>query len=122
MVGVLIQDENGRQEHVVYYISKQLSGPALKYNHEEKMALAVIHSIQKLCHYILLLQTWVVANSNPMQYILGHYPLNGKYARWVVILQEYDLTFSTPKSKKALAITEMITDLPSGTRDPLLHN
>lgn len=62
----------------------------------------------------------VVANSNPMQYILGRRFLNGKYSWWVVILQEYDLEFSTPKSMKALAIVEMITDLPSGTRDPPL--
>lgn len=53
-----------------------------------------------------------------MQYILIHRIINGKYSRWVIILQEYDLEFTTPKSKKALAIAELITNLPSGTRDP----
>lgn len=57
-----------------------------------------------------------------MQYILIRHIINGKYARWVVIIQEYDLEFSTPKRKKSLAISEMITNLPSGTRDPPLHD
>jgi hypothetical protein len=32
---------------------------------------------------------------------------------WIIILQEYDLEFSTPKSKKALVLAELVTDLPS---------
>jgi len=56
-----------------------------------------------------------------MQYIPGRRVINGKYARWFVILQEYDLKFTTPKRKKALAIVELITDLPSSTRDPPLN-
>ena len=37
--------------------------------------------------------------------------MNPKYARWIVILQEYDLQFCSPKRKKALALVEFITDL-----------
>jgi hypothetical protein len=63
VAGVLIQLGDDGHEHVIYYISKKNSGPPLKYNHEEKLALAV----QKLRHYILLRTTKVVADSNPMQ-------------------------------------------------------
>lgn len=56
-----------------------------------------------------------------MQYILKRCIISGKYARWVIILQEYDLEFNTPKSKKVLSIAELITDLPNGTHDPLLN-
>lgn len=64
VAGVLVQDDDDREEHVVYYISKQLSRPALKYSHDKKLALAVVHSVQKLHHYILLLKKKVVTNSN----------------------------------------------------------
>jgi len=111
-----------RQEHIIYYISKQLSEPTLNYSHDEKMDLTVVHSVQKLFHYILIWKSNVVENANPMQYILGHRVINGKYAWWVIILQEYNLEFSTPKSKKALAIAKLITDLPSGTCDPPLND
>jgi hypothetical protein len=50
-----------------------------------------------------------------MQYLFSRQQVNGKFARWIVILQEYDLEFSTPKSKKALILAELVTALPSAT-------
>jgi hypothetical protein len=71
VAGVLIQLGDDGHEHVIYYISKNLSGPPLKYNHDEKLTLAVVLAVQKLRHYILLRTTKVVADSNPMQYFLS---------------------------------------------------
>jgi hypothetical protein len=115
VASVLIQLRDDNREHVIYYVSKNLSGPPLKYKHEEKLALAVVLAVQKLRHYILLHTTKVVEDSNPMQYLLSHRKVNGKFARWIVILQEYDLEFSTPKSKKALVLAEIVIALPSDT-------
>jgi hypothetical protein len=112
---ILIHLGDDNHEHVIYYVSKNLSGPPLKYKHEEKLALPVVLAVQKLRHYILLRTTKVVADSNPMQYLLSRRQVNDKFARWIIILQEYDLEFSTPKSKKALVLVELITALPSDT-------
>jgi hypothetical protein len=71
VAGVLIQIDDDDREHVINYVSKNMSGPPLKYKHEEKLALAAILTIQKLCHYILLCTTKVVTDSNPMQYLLS---------------------------------------------------
>jgi hypothetical protein len=115
VAGILVQLRDDNREHVIYYVSKNLSGPPLKYKHEEKLALAVFLAVQKLRHYILLRTAKVIADSNPMQYLLNRRQVNGKFARWIVILQEYDLEFSTPKSKKALVLADLVTDLPSNT-------
>jgi hypothetical protein len=45
---VLVQLGDDGREHVIYYISKKLSGPPLKYNHDEKLALVVVLAVQKL--------------------------------------------------------------------------
>ena len=45
---VLVEIGDDDREHVIYYISKNLSGPPLKYNHEEKLALAVILVVHSL--------------------------------------------------------------------------
>jgi hypothetical protein len=63
---VLVQIGDDSCEHVIYYISKDLSTPPLKYNHEEKLTLAVVLTVHKLCHYIFLCTTKYVAYSNPM--------------------------------------------------------
>ena len=45
IAGVLIQLGDENREHVIYYVSKNLSGPPLKYKHEEKLVLAVVLAV-----------------------------------------------------------------------------
>jgi hypothetical protein len=40
---VLVQEDDDGAEHVIYYLSKSLSGPELCYSHVEKLALASGH-------------------------------------------------------------------------------
>ena len=40
--------------------------------------------------------------------------IGGKYNRWIVILQEFDLEFMSAKSKKSLVFAELISELPCG--------
>ena len=39
--------------------------------------------------------------------------IGGKYNKWIVILQEFDLEFISPKSKKSLIFAELISNFPS---------
>lgn len=110
-----IQELEDKSEHVIYYISKSLSVLSINYNHHEKMDLAGVLLAQNIFHYILMHKTKVMANSSPMQYILGQQLITGKFSRWIVILQEFKLEFSTPKTKKGLTLEEFITNLPMGT-------
>lgn len=86
------------------------------------MALVVVLSSQRLHHYILMHKTKVVANSNPMQYILGQQLITGKFAWWIIILQEFNLDFSSPKTKKGLALVEFITSFPTGNVEPPINH
>ena len=82
------------------------------YSCVEKLALATIIAIQKFHHYILLCTTIVLADQNPMYYILTHQVLGGKYSRWIVILQEFDRKFAKATSKQSLVFSKLICDLP----------
>ena len=39
--------------------------------------------------------------------------IGGKYNKWIVILQEFDLKFVSTKSKKSLIFAELISDFLS---------
>ena len=39
--------------------------------------------------------------------------IGGKYNKWIVILQEFNLEFVLAKSKKSLIFAELISDFPS---------
>jgi hypothetical protein len=49
---------------------------------------------------------------NQFQYILTRHIIGGKHNKWIVILQEFDLDFSSAKSKKSLVFAELISYLP----------
>jgi hypothetical protein len=73
--------------------------------------------VQRLCHYILLYKTTVVLDINPFQYILTRHIIGVKYNKWIVILQEFDLDFTSVKSKKSLVFAELMSDFPKLDED-----
>jgi hypothetical protein len=54
----------------------------------------------------------VVADVNLFQYVLTRRIIRGKYNKWIVKLQEFDLDFASAKSKKSLVFAELISDFP----------
>ena len=83
---VLVQENPDDQEHVIYYDSKNLMDSETQYSCVEKLALAIVIVVQKFLHYILHYTTTVLADRNPMYYILTRQVLGGKYSQWIVIL------------------------------------
>jgi hypothetical protein len=65
-----------------------------------------------LQHYILFHKTIVIADVNPFQYVLTCHIIGGKYNKWIVILQEFDLDFASTKSKKSLVFAELMSEFP----------
>ena len=60
-----------------------------------------------------------------MTYIISRQLLGGKYSKWTVILQDFDLDFTTAKSTKSLVFADLICSLqtystPSHFEDHIL--
>eukprot|EP00253_Pinus_taeda_P022688 PITA_22688 len=110
---VLVQDDDHGIELVIYYLSRNLLDTETRYAYVEKLALAAVCAVQRFRHYILLRTTTVILDYNPMTYILSRQLLGGKYSKWIVILQEFDLEFTAAKSKKSLVFAELLCSLPS---------
>ena len=91
IIMVLVQENIHGQEHVIYYANKNLMDSKTCFSHVEKLALATVIAVQTFCHYILLCTTIVLADQNPMYYILTRQVLRGEYSWWKVILQKFDL-------------------------------
>ena len=109
---VLVQEDEFDREHVIYYLSLTLNPTELKYSHGEKLALVVVQAIQRFRNYILLRKTTIIFDCNLIIYILTKQLLGGKYSKWIVILQEFDLEFEKSKSKKSLVFTKLMCNFP----------
>ena len=55
---------------MIYYASKNLMDSETRYSCMEKLALAMVIAVQNFHHYILVRTTTVLADQNPMYYIL----------------------------------------------------
>ena len=62
---VLVQEDEEIREHFIYYLIQNLIDVEIHYSHVDKLALATVHVVQRLRHYILLHQTLVVDHVNP---------------------------------------------------------
>ena len=71
---VLVQEDEELHDHVIYYLSQNLIDVELHYSHVEKLALATIHAVQRLRHYILLRQTFIVVHINPFFILPSYHP------------------------------------------------
>jgi hypothetical protein len=109
---VLIQEDDANDEHVIYYLSRSLMPTEIKYLHVEKLVVATVQAIQRFWYYILSCKTTVISHCNPIEHILTRQLLGGKYSKWILILQEFDLKFERAKSKKSLVFAELICDFP----------
>jgi hypothetical protein len=83
---VLVQEDDELYENIIYYLSRNLVSPELKYSHVEKIVLVVVHAVQRLRHYIFLCKNTLVTDVNTFQYVLTSYIIGGKYNKWIVIL------------------------------------
>ena len=94
---VLVHEDEEIHEHVIYYLSQNLIDVEIRYSHVERLALATIHVVQRLRHYILLRRTLVVAHINPFQFVLTRRMIGGKYNKWIFIFKEFNLNFVSEK-------------------------
>uniref|UniRef100_A0A2N9HIE5 Uncharacterized protein n=1 Tax=Fagus sylvatica TaxID=28930 RepID=A0A2N9HIE5_FAGSY len=107
------QDETGKREQAIYYLSKKFTEPETRYLLVEKTCCALAWASRKLRQYMLYYTTWLVSRMDPIKYIFEKPALTGKIARWQVLLSEFDILFVARKAIKGQAIADYLADYPS---------
>uniref|UniRef100_A0A2N9IBH5 RNA-directed DNA polymerase n=1 Tax=Fagus sylvatica TaxID=28930 RepID=A0A2N9IBH5_FAGSY len=107
------QDETGKKEQAIYYLSKKFTEPETRYLLVEKTCCALAWASKKLRQYMLYYTTWLVSRMDPIKYIFEKPALTGKIARWQVLLSEFDILFVARKAIKGQAIADYLADYPS---------
>ena len=70
-IGVLIVQENeGGIEQPVYYISHALKDAETHYPRAERACLAIIYASQRLRHYFLAYEVWLMTKSHAIKALL----------------------------------------------------
>ena len=61
---------------------------------------------RKLGHYMLAYKVWLVARIDPLKYLMEKPVQDGKTAKWVLLLSEFNIKYVTQKSVKGRAIAD----------------
>ena len=78
-IGALIAQEDGSDiEQPVYYISCALKDAEIRYPRAEKTCLAIVYASQRLRHYFLAYEVWLMTKSHAIKTLLQQPILSGR--------------------------------------------
>ncbi|KAL2237494.1 UNVERIFIED_CONTAM: Transposon Tf2-12 polyprotein [Sesamum indicum] len=106
---VLVQQEN-REHHPVYYVSRMLQGAESRYSQIEKLALSLITAARKLMPYFQSHQVVVLTN-HPLKQVLASPEVSGRMVKWAVELSEFGVEFQPRPAIKAQTLADFIVEL-----------
>ena len=96
------QDETGKKEHAIYYLSKKFTDCEQRYSTLEKTCCALAWTVNRLTQYMLTHTTWLISKMDPIKYIFDKPALTGRIARWQMLLSKFDIYMSRKKLLKAV--------------------
>ena len=88
---VLLRLDQGFQKPI-FYVSKALVEEETRYLPLEKVALAIIHAVQRLLHYFQAHMV-VVLTEHPLQALLRRSDFTGRIAKWGASLGAFDIQY-----------------------------
>ncbi|XP_058725548.1 uncharacterized protein LOC131596828 [Vicia villosa] len=74
------QDETGRKEHAIYYLSKKFTDCESRYSMLEKTCCALAWAAKRLRQYMINHTTWLISKMDPIKYIFEKPALSGRIA------------------------------------------
>ncbi|CAJ2668042.1 unnamed protein product [Trifolium pratense] len=110
---VLIRETEQGQKPV-YFVSKALQGPELRYLQIEKTALAVVMAARNLRHYFLA-HSIIIRTDQPIKQLLARPDMTGRMLKWSLELSEFEIFFESRKALKAQVLADFIAEMTTSS-------
>ena len=88
---MLVQEQENKTKHAIYYLSKKLLDYEVKYSPVEKTCTVIVWLTRKLRHYFKSYEMQTMAKVDPMKYLCQSPILVGKLSRWLLLLSKFDI-------------------------------
>jgi hypothetical protein len=102
----IIRDDVGVQRPV-YYTSKTMNGPEMRYLPLEKSTLALFITAKKLPHYFQA-HTMIVLTSLPLKALFRSSDFSGRISRWGAQLEAYDVRNKPKTAIKGQVLADFV--------------
>ncbi|XP_031096938.1 uncharacterized protein LOC116001189 [Ipomoea triloba] len=112
---VLVREETKGVHKPIYYVSKALQGPELRYTKFEKTVFALWVTARKLAAYFQA-HPVVVLTDQPLGTILRNPTSSGRLIKWAMMLTQFAIEYRPRPAIKAQALADFIVECTA--RDP----
>ena len=120
-IGAVMAQEENHLPYAIYFISKNMIPAELHYTATEKEFLAVIYAINKFRHYITGYSTFVHIYHSAIKYLMNKYITNARVTRWLLLLQEFDMTIIDRPGKENVVV-DFLSRLEADDNVEILNN
>nr|GEW24423.1 reverse transcriptase domain-containing protein [Tanacetum cinerariifolium] len=87
----------------IHYASKTMTEAQIHYTTTEKEILAVVYAFEKFRPYLVLSKSIIYTDHSALKYLLNKQDAKTRLLRWVLLLQEFDITILDKKGSENLA-------------------
>nr|GFB13887.1 reverse transcriptase domain-containing protein [Tanacetum cinerariifolium]GFB13916.1 reverse transcriptase domain-containing protein [Tanacetum cinerariifolium] len=84
----------------IHYASKTMTGAQAHYTTTEKELLAVVYAFEKFWPYLVLSKSIVYTDHSALKYLFNKKDAKPRLLRWVLLLQEFDITSVIKKEQR----------------------
>lgn len=96
-VGVVLGQRREGKPFVIYYASRTLNSAQMNYSTTEKELLAVVFALDKFRAYLIGSPIIIFTDHAALQYLLTKKNAKEQLIRWILLLQEFDITIKDKK-------------------------
>ncbi|GJT57845.1 reverse transcriptase domain-containing protein [Tanacetum coccineum] len=101
-IGAVLGQRKMKHFQPIHYASKTMTEAQIHYTTTEKEMLAVVYAFEKFRPYLVLSKSIVYTDHSALKYLMNKQDAKPRLLRWVLLLQEFDITIRDKKRKPYL--------------------
>ncbi|GJS48333.1 reverse transcriptase domain-containing protein [Tanacetum coccineum] len=102
-IGAVLGQRKMKHFQPIHYASKTMTEAQIHYTTMEKEMLAVVYAFEKFRPYLVLSKSIVYTDHSALKYLMNKQDAKPRLLRWVLLLQEFDITIRDKKGSENLA-------------------
>ncbi|GJT40682.1 reverse transcriptase domain-containing protein [Tanacetum coccineum] len=106
-IGAVLGQRKTKHFQPIHYASKTMTEAQIHYTTTEKEMLAVVYALEKFRPCLVLSKSIVYTDHSALKYLMNKQDAKPRLLRWVLLLQEFDITILDKKGSENLAVDHL---------------
>ncbi|GJZ69073.1 reverse transcriptase domain-containing protein [Tanacetum coccineum] len=118
-IGAVLGQRKTKHFQPIHYASKTMTEAQIHYTTTEKEMLAVVYAFEKFRPYLVLSKSIVYTDHSALKYLMNKQDAKPRLLRWVLLLQEFDITNILDKKGSENLAADHLSRLENPHKDVL---